>query len=34
VPVGIVPMADIEAAIAEAERLARLGYRAIKIPIT
>ena len=33
VPVGIVPMADIDAAIVEAGRLARLGYRAIKIPI-
>jgi predicted TIM-barrel fold metal-dependent hydrolase len=34
VPVGIVPMADIDAAVAEAERLAKLGYRTIKIPIT
>lgn len=34
VPVGIVPVADIRAAVAEATRVARLGYRAIKIPIT
>ncbi len=33
-PVAIVPMADIPAAVAEVERAARLGYRAIKIPIT
>jgi len=34
VPVGMVPMGDIDAAIAEAKRLARLGYRTIKIPIS
>ena len=37
-PVGIVPVADIEAdieaATQEAARIAKLGYRAIKIPIT
>jgi predicted TIM-barrel fold metal-dependent hydrolase len=33
VPVGIVPMGDIPMACAEALRLAKLGYRAIKIPI-
>jgi predicted TIM-barrel fold metal-dependent hydrolase len=33
-PVAIVPMADIPAAVAEVQRVARLGYRAIKIPIT
>jgi predicted TIM-barrel fold metal-dependent hydrolase len=32
-PVGIVPMGDIPLALAEAMRLARLGYRSIKIPI-
>src|SRR5262249_3436699 len=34
VPVAIVPVADVAAAVAEATRVARLGYRAIKIPIT
>src|SRR5262245_27710094 len=34
VPVAIVPVADVAAAVAEATRAARLGYRAIKIPIT
>jgi predicted TIM-barrel fold metal-dependent hydrolase len=34
VPVGIVPVADVAAAVVEATRVARLGYRAIKIPIT
>ncbi|HXJ84846.1 MAG TPA: amidohydrolase family protein [Candidatus Methylomirabilis sp.] len=33
-PVAIVPVADIPAAVAEATRVARLGYRTIKIPIT
>jgi predicted TIM-barrel fold metal-dependent hydrolase len=33
VPVGIVPMSDIPAACAEVLRLAKAGYRAIKIPI-
>jgi predicted TIM-barrel fold metal-dependent hydrolase len=33
-PVGIVPVCDIAAAVAEVERLAQLGYRSIKIPIT
>jgi predicted TIM-barrel fold metal-dependent hydrolase len=33
VPVGIVPMNDIGQAMAETERLAKRGYRAIKIPI-
>ena len=33
-PVGIVPVIDIESASAEALRLAKLGYKAIKIPIT
>jgi predicted TIM-barrel fold metal-dependent hydrolase len=32
-PVAIVPVLDIPAAVAEVERTARLGYRAIKIPI-
>lgn len=33
-PVAIVPVADVPAAVAEATRVARLGYRTIKIPIT
>jgi len=33
VPIGIVPMGDVALAIAEVERLAKLGYRSIKIPI-
>jgi predicted TIM-barrel fold metal-dependent hydrolase len=33
-PVGIVPVCDIAAAVTEVERLAQLGYRSIKIPIT
>ena len=33
-PVGILPVADLDGAVAEAERLARLGYRSLKIPIT
>jgi predicted TIM-barrel fold metal-dependent hydrolase len=33
VPVGIVPMGDIPMAVAEVHRLAKLGYRSIKIPI-
>jgi predicted TIM-barrel fold metal-dependent hydrolase len=32
-PVAIVPVLDIPAAVAEVERAARLGYRAIKVPI-
>lgn len=34
VPVASVPTADIAAAVAETERVAKLGYRAVKIPIT
>lgn len=34
VPVAIVPVAELAAAVAEAERVASLGFRAIKIPIT
>ena len=34
VPVAIVPVAEIGEAVAEVERAAGLGYRAIKIPIT
>lgn len=34
VPVGMVPVINIDAAVAEAGRLARQGYRAIKVPIT
>ncbi len=33
-PVAIVPVEDVAEAVAEVERVARLGYRAIKIPIT
>ena len=33
VPVAIVPVADITQAVQEVERVAKLGYRAIKIPI-
>ena len=33
-PVAIVPIADIDAAVTEVERVAKLGYRSIKIPIT
>ncbi|MEX2650178.1 MAG: amidohydrolase family protein [Alphaproteobacteria bacterium] len=33
-PVAIVPVEDVKAAVAEVERAARLGYRAVKIPIT
>ena len=33
-PVGIVPVIDIGAAVAEVQRLAKLGYRAIKVPLT
>lgn len=33
-PVGIVPVAQIQEAIKEVERLAKLGYKSIKIPIT
>ena len=33
-PVGVVPVIDVETAVGEATRLAKLGYRAIKIPIT
>ena len=33
VPVAIVPVADITRAVREVERVAKLGYRAIKIPI-
>jgi predicted TIM-barrel fold metal-dependent hydrolase len=34
VPVAIVPTVDVAAAARETERAARLGYRAVKIPIT
>ena len=33
-PVAIVPVADLDGAVAEAHRVAKLGYRAVKIPIT
>jgi predicted TIM-barrel fold metal-dependent hydrolase len=33
-PVAIVPVEDVAAAVAEVERAAKLGYRAVKIPIT
>ncbi|MDH3689116.1 MAG: amidohydrolase [Gammaproteobacteria bacterium] len=33
-PVAIIPMADIGAAVSEVNRVAKLGYRTIKIPIT
>lgn len=33
-PVAIVPVEDVAEAVREVERAARLGYRAIKIPIT
>lgn len=33
-PVGIVPVADIASAVREVERLAALGYRSVKVPIT
>jgi len=32
-PVAIVPVAEVATAVAEVERVARLGYRAVKIPI-
>ena len=32
-PVAIIPVADVAAAVAEVERAASLGYRAVKIPI-
>jgi predicted TIM-barrel fold metal-dependent hydrolase len=33
-PVGIVPVNDLDAAVQEVERTAKLGYRSIKVPIT
>ena len=33
-PVAVLPVADLEGAVQEAERVAKLGYRAVKIPIT
>ncbi|MBT5191634.1 MAG: amidohydrolase [Rhodospirillaceae bacterium] len=33
-PVGIVPVIDIGDAVAEVQRVAKLGYRAIKVPLT
>jgi predicted TIM-barrel fold metal-dependent hydrolase len=33
-PVGIVPVSEIESAVQEVERAAKLGYRSVKIPIT
>ena len=33
-PVAMTPVHDIEAAVAEVERAAKLGYRSIKVPIT
>jgi predicted TIM-barrel fold metal-dependent hydrolase len=33
-PVGIVPVSDINAAVREVERTAKLGYRSVKVPIT
>ena len=32
--VAMTPVHDIEAAVAEVERAAKLGYRSIKVPIT
>ena len=34
VPVAALPVSDIDAAVKEVERIARLGYRSVKIPIT
>ena len=33
-PVGLVPVSNLDAAIKEVERTAKLGYRSIKVPIT
>lgn len=33
-PVGLIPVSDLDAAIKEVERTAKLGYRSIKVPIT
>ena len=33
-PVAMTPVQDIEAAVAEVERAAKLGYRSVKVPIT
>ena len=33
-PVAVVPVVDLDGAVKEAARVAKLGYRAIKIPIT
>ena len=33
-PVGLVPVIDVDTAVREATRLAKLGYKAIKVPIT
>ncbi len=33
-PVAIVPVADLDQAVAEVERAAKLGYKAVKVPIT
>ena len=32
-PVAMAPVHDIEAAVTEVERAAKLGYRSIKVPI-
>ena len=34
IPVGIVPVRDIDMAVKEVERIAKLGYRSIKVPIS
>jgi len=34
VPVGALPVSDIGAAVKEVERIAKLGFRSVKIPIT
>ena len=33
-PVAILPVVDIQASVKEVERIAKLGYRSVKIPIT
>ena len=34
VPVGVIPITDIPAAVEEVKRVGKLGYRAVKIPIS
>ncbi|MCZ6872163.1 MAG: amidohydrolase family protein [bacterium] len=33
-PVGILPVSNLHAAVVEVERMAKLGYRSVKVPIT